>query len=148
MAESRHEVLHIPCPQCAAVNRVPRGRLGQGPACGRCQSALFPDKPLTVTDADFAVQVGRCSLPVVVDFWAGWCAPCQTMSPVVEAAARNLRPEARVAKVEVDQNPQVAGRFGIRSIPTLILFQDGQEVDRVAGAMQANQFEPWVRQHL
>jgi thioredoxin 2 len=140
--------VHIPCPQCGAVNRVPAERLDQGPVCGRCQAGLFPDKPLTVTDSTFERQVVRCELPTVVDFWAGWCAPCQTMAPVVDAAAGNLAPRARVAKMEVDQNPHTAGRFGIRSIPTIILFRGGQELDRVAGAMQANQFEPWVRQHL
>ncbi len=139
---------HIPCPHCGAVNRVPEDRLSEGPVCGRCKSVLFPDKPVRVTDATFHQQVERSDLPVVVDFWAGWCAPCQTMAPVVDAAALNLRPRARVAKMEVDQNQQTAGRFGIRSIPTIILFRDGQEADRVSGAMQANQFEPWVRQHL
>ncbi|HKJ70362.1 MAG TPA: thioredoxin TrxC [Gammaproteobacteria bacterium] len=142
------ETLHIPCPACGGLNRVPAARLQQGPVCGRCGASLFPDQPVEVTDATFQRQVGRSDLPVVVDFWAGWCAPCQTMAPVVEAAARNLRPHARVAKLEVDANPQTAGRFGIRSIPTIVLFRDGQELDRVAGAMQANQFEPWVRQHL
>ena len=148
MAPADQSDVHIPCPQCGAVNRVPRARLEQGPVCGRCQADLVPARPLEVTDGNFDKQVARCDLPVVVDFWAGWCAPCQTMAPVVEAAARNLRPGVRVAKVEVEQNPQTAGRFGIRSIPTIILFRNGQEVDRVAGAMQANQFEPWVRQHL
>jgi thioredoxin 2 len=140
--------LHIPCPACGAVNRVPGRRLEQGPVCGRCQTPLFPDKPVEVTDSTFTTQVERCGVPVVLDLWAGWCAPCQTMAPVVEAAARDLRPWARVAKMEVDQNPQTANRLGVRSIPTIVLFRDGREVDRVAGAMQANQFEPWVRQHL
>lgn len=148
MATTQETAVHIPCPQCGAVNRVPQDRLSQGPVCGRCGAALMPEKPLTVTDSTFTKQVERCDLPVVVDFWAGWCAPCQTMAPVVDAAARNLSPHVRVAKMEVDQNQQTAGRFGIRSIPTIILFRNGQEVDRFAGAMQANQFEPWVRQHL
>lgn len=148
MAEAAASPLHIPCPQCAAVNRVPESRLEAGPVCGRCGATLFPDQPVTVGDGDFARQVERCDLPVVVDFWAGWCAPCQTMAPVVEAAARNLRPRVRVAKLEVEQNPETARRFGIRSIPTIVLFRAGRELDRVAGAMQANQFEPWVRQHL
>ena len=142
------QAVHIPCPACGAVNRIPGNRLAEGPVCGRCRSALFPDKPVEVTDSNFATQVGRCEVPVVLDLWAGWCAPCQTMAPVVEAAARELRPDVRVAKMEVDQNPQTAGRLGVRSIPTIVLFKGGQEVDRVAGAMQANQFEPWIRQHL
>jgi len=114
--------------------------------CGRCKASLFPDKPLEITDANFALQVERCDLPVVLDFWAGWCAPCQTMAPVVDAAARNLRPQVRVGKVDTENNQQSAARFGIRSIPTIILLREGQEVDRVSGAMQANQFEPWVRE--
>jgi len=143
-----NDALHIPCPSCGAINRVAAERLGEGPVCGRCQASLFPDKPVEVTDASFPKQVARCDVPVVVDFWAGWCAPCQTMAPVVEAAARNLRPEVRVAKMDVEANQQTAARFGIRSIPTIILLRGGEEVDRVSGAMQANQFEPWVRQHL
>ena len=148
MAATDSAPIHIPCPQCQAVNRVPPERLDQGPVCGRCQGVLLPDTPLEVTDATFPVLVERCDLPTVVDFWAGWCAPCQTMAPVVEAAAANLRPRARVAKVEVDNNPQTAARYGIRSIPTIIIVRGGRELDRVAGAIQANQFEPWVRQHL
>ncbi|MFP4560017.1 MAG: thioredoxin TrxC [Thiohalorhabdus sp.] len=140
--------LHIPCPQCGAVNRVPADRLEQGPVCGRCKAALIPDKPVEVTDATFHQQVERCDLPVVADFWAGWCQPCQTMAPVVDAAARNLRPNVRMVKVDTERSQQTAARFGIRSIPTIILFRGGQEVDRVSGAMQANQFEPWVRQRV
>jgi len=139
---------HIPCPQCGAVNRVPGDRLAAGPVCGRCKGALFPDKPVEVTDTTFHQQVERCDLPVVADFWAGWCGPCQMMAPVVDAAARNLRPEVRVVKVDTEQSQQTSARFGIRSIPTIILLRGGQEVDRVSGAMQAGQFEPWVRQRV
>ena len=142
------ESVRIPCPSCGGVNRVPVARLDQGPVCGRCNASLFPDKPLEITDANFALQVERCDLPVVLDFWAGWCAPCQTMAPVVDAAARNLRPQVRVGKVDTESNQQSAARFGIRSIPTIILLRGGQEVDRVSGAMQANQFEPWVRERV
>ena len=139
---------HIPCPQCGGLNRVPPDRLGEGPVCGRCKAALFPDKPVEVTDANFHQQVERCDLPLVADFWAGWCGPCQTMAPVVEAAAGNLRPSVRVVKVDTEKSPQASARFNIRSIPTIILFRGGQEVDRVSGAMQANQFEPWVRERI
>ena len=139
---------HIACPHCDAVNRIPAQRLGDGPKCGKCGKPLFEGMPAALTDANFATHVERSSLPVVVDFWAPWCGPCRMMAPHFEQAARQLEPNVRFAKLNTDDNPQTAGRFGIRSIPTLILFRDGAEVARQAGALDSRRLTDWLRSYL
>ena len=118
------------------MNRVPelKPRAGARPICGRCKAPLAHDgTPLTVTDATFAADVARSPLPVLLDAWAPWCAPCRMIAPVVEELARELAGRVRVAKLDVDQNPATAARFGLRSIPTLLVLRDGREVDRLVG---------------
>lgn len=128
----------IRCLHCGAMNRVPRDKLAQGlaPKCGRCKQPL-PDAtaaPLTVTDATFAAEVERSPLPVLVDAWAAWCGPCRTIAPAIDELAVELAGRVRVAKLNVDENPATAGRFDIRSIPTLLVISGGREVDRIVGA--------------
>ena len=130
---------HIACPHCHATNRVPSQRLGDDPVCGRCGRALLDGRPLELSDADFDPVVAASGLPVVVDFWAPWCGPCQQMAPQFEQAARTLKGRVLLAKVNSDDNPRTASRFGIRSIPTLVKLQQGNEVARVAGARSAGQ---------
>ena len=130
---------HIACPHCHATNRVPSLRLGDDPVCGRCGQPLLDGRPLELGDADFDRVVAPSALPVVVDFWAPWCGPCQQMAPHFAQAARALKGRALLVKVNSDDNPQLASRFGIRSIPTLVKLQRGQEVARVAGARAAGQ---------
>lgn len=128
----------IRCAHCGTLNRVPRDKLARGltPKCGRCKQALEPAAagPLTVTDATFASEVERSPLPVLVDTWAAWCGPCRTLAPVIDELAAELAGRVRVAKLNVDENPATARRFDIRSIPTLLLFAGGREVDRIVGA--------------
>src|SRR5690242_229767 len=129
------EVTSIRCPSCGATNRVPRDKLAQGrkAKCGRCKQPL-PDAaatPLTVTDATFAAEVERSPLPVLVDAWAAWCGPCRTIAPAIEELAAELAGRVRVVKLNVDENPATAGRFDIRSIPTLLVMAGGREVDRI-----------------
>jgi thioredoxin 2 len=134
------EVVMIrPCPRCGSQNRVPAGRLHQRAHCGSCKSPLLPlDAPYVAESADqFDEIVRESSLPVVVDFWAPWCGPCRMVAPELEKLARSKAGAVVVAKVNTDELPQVAGRFGIRGIPTLIRFDRGRETRRVSGAMNA-----------
>ncbi|MBX3643343.1 MAG: thioredoxin TrxC [Rubrivivax sp.] len=130
---------HVVCPHCGTTNRIPTARLGDDPTCGRCGKALLDGRPVELSDADFERVAAASDLPVVVDFWAPWCGPCQQMAPQFEQAARTLKGRALLVKVNSDDNPQTASRFGIRSIPTLVKLQRGQEVARVAGARPAGQ---------
>jgi thioredoxin 2 len=128
--------LLIRCPSCGATNRVPPERLQQGeqPVCGRCKTSLSTDgKPGTVTDATFRQEVERSPVPVLVDMWAPWCGPCRMLTPVVDDLASKMKGRLRVVKLNVDENPETASRFGIQSIPSLLLFKGGREVDRLIG---------------
>ena len=130
---------HVACPHCGATNRVPTARLGDDPVCGRCGQALLDGQPVELSDANFDRVVEHSDLPVVVDFWAPWCGPCRQMAPQFEQAARTLKGQALLVKVNSDDNPRTASRFGIRSIPTLLKLDHGSEVSRVAGARPAGQ---------
>ncbi|MBK9135062.1 MAG: thioredoxin TrxC [Betaproteobacteria bacterium] len=135
---------HLACPQCGTTNRVPEARLDQQPVCGRCGTELMAAKPVPLTDAVFDKFIGGTELPVLVDFWAEWCGPCRMMAPQFEQAA-TLMPRVRLAKVETDANPQASVRNRIRSIPTLVLYQGGEEVARRSGAMAAGDLVRWVQ---
>jgi len=138
----------LPCPHCGAMNRLPRERLQQAPACGRCHQSLFTGRPVALGEAEFERHVGRGELPVLVDFWAPWCGPCLAMAPQFEAAAVVLEPHVRLAKVDTEAQPALGARFGIRSIPTLALFVGGREVARQAGTMASAQIVAWTRGQL
>jgi thioredoxin 2 len=138
------EPLHLVCVACGAVNRVPRERLGEEPKCGKCSAPLLDGRPVALDRSRFDAFVGRNDLPVVVDFWAAWCGPCKMMAPVFERLAGELRERARFAKVDTDAEQDLAGRHGIRGIPTLILFRQGAESDRLTGAADAAALRRWL----
>jgi thioredoxin 2 len=135
---------HVPCPACGATNRVPSARLGEDPVCGRCGVALLSGQPVELTAANFERVAAASGLPVVVDFWAPWCGPCRTMAPQFAQAAAQLKGRALFVKVNSDDNPHTAARYGIRSIPTLVKLRAGREVERLSGAMPAAQVAAWA----
>ncbi len=136
---------HVVCPSCGAVNRVAAGRGGDGPICGTCKQELFAGRPVELTEASFDQHVGRSDIPVVVDFWAPWCAPCRVMAPAFEQAAARLEPGVRLAKVNTEESPSLAARYGIRSIPTLAVFRSGREIARQMGALSGPQLLQWIQ---
>lgn len=128
----------VRCPACGATNRVPAAELraGRRPVCGRCTTALpLGGGPIVVTDASFATEVEASPVPVLLDMWAPWCGPCRMLAPVIEELAGELAGRVRVAKLNVDESPATAARFGVRSIPTLLVLEGGREVDRIVGVV-------------
>ena len=138
--------LHVICPHCATTNRVAHERLDDAPTCGSCREPLFPGKPFALTSAHFAKHV-NADVPVVVDFWAAWCGPCRMMAPAYEQAATRVGPGVQLAKLDTEAEPEIASRYAIRSIPTLIAFRNGREVARQSGALPLPQLVQWITTH-
>lgn len=139
---------HVVCPACGSLNRLPAERNALEGKCGRCHERLFTGHPLTLTEASFDGHAARGDIPLVVDFWAPWCGPCRMMAPVFERAAAEVEPRVRLAKVNTEVEHGLAARFGIRSIPTLVAFRGGNEVSRMAGAMDLASLLSWIRHHI
>ena len=130
--------IQLPCPHCGATNRLPAARLDDTPSCGKCGQPLLQGQPLDLGDDNFDAVVSATKLPVVVDFWAAWCGPCQMMAPAFKQAAAQLQGKALLVKVDSDANPGLSARYGIRSIPTLLRLQGGVETHRQSGAVPAS----------
>lgn len=139
-----NETKQIVCPACNTINRVPAARLGERPKCGRCKNLLFQGKPTDLNQDNFARHVEKNDIPVLIDFWAPWCGPCKMMGHVMEQIASYMEPEIRVAKLNTEVNQTIAATFGIRSIPTIIIFKQGREIARQSGAMDADSLRRWI----
>jgi thioredoxin 2 len=140
--------LHIVCPHCDSVNRVPRERLRDRAKCGTCHRPLYERRPAALDNATrFDKHAGHSDIPLLVDFWATWCGPCRMMTPVFEQAAAQLEPEVRLVKVDSDAVPELLQRYGIQSIPTLMLVHHGREIARQSGAVPLQRLLAWTREH-
>ena len=136
------------CPNCKKVNRLPRKDSYVKANCGSCGASLLEGRVIEANGADFDYILQNSTVSVIVDFWAPWCGPCRIMAPNFAEASRNLAPKVQFVKVNTEENPQVSGRYGIRSIPTMIVFKNGVEVDRVSGALPTEQIVALASRHI
>jgi thioredoxin 2 len=139
-----NEITHVVCPHCDGINRLPTQRLGDGAKCGKCHQPLFTGYPISLDERRFLHHLQKNDLPLLVDFWAPWCGPCQMMAPAFEQAAAELEPRFRLIKINTEEAPALGARWAIRGIPTLMLMQGGREQARQAGAMDKNMIKQWV----
>jgi thioredoxin 2 len=144
------ETLIVACPACNTLNRAPRVKLAAsgGGKCGHCGSPLFAGHPVSLDAASFESHAVKSDIPLLVDFWAPWCGPCKAMAPQFDKAASQLEPSVRLAKVNTDEERELAGRFQIQGIPTMVLLKHGKEIARQSGAMNAAGIQSWVDQAL
>jgi thioredoxin 2 len=138
--------IEIVCPHCTAINRLSADASLAAAKCGKCHLALQTGKPVNASTQAFDRFVTRNELPVVVDFWAAWCGPCRGMAPVYERAAAKLEDRFRFLKVDTEAEPELAARYQIRAIPTLMLFRKGNLIAQRAGAVDGATLEHWLLQ--
>lgn len=145
---SEVEAVVISCPSCGGANRVLREKVLEGarPVCGHCKVNLSVDAaPVNVTDLTFDSEVLGFPRPVLVDLWAAWCAPCRMIAPALEEIAGEMMGKIRIAKLNVDENPRTHAGLRVSGIPTLVMFKDGKEIDRVVGALPPPQLRAWIQ---
>jgi thioredoxin 2 len=142
------ENLHIVCPHCDGINRVPQAKLGAGGQCGSCHKPLFSASPLELNQTRFQRHRAKSDLPLLVDVWAPWCGPCKMMSPVFAEAAQQLEPNMRLLKINSEQQQALSSQLGIRSIPTLLIFKQGKEIARMSGALDLPNLLAWVNEQM
>lgn len=140
----------LKCPSCGTMNRVPPLQPGRAAVCGRCKTPLdvSASQPLHVTDSTFAEQIERSPTPVLLDLWADWCGPCHMLAPAIDELSNELAGRVRVAKLNIDENPETAERFGVRGIPTLLILKGGREVDRLVGVQPKQEILRRLEHHL
>jgi thioredoxin 2 len=139
----------VTCPSCGTRNRLPPPQTGRKPICGKCKTQL-PEAggPIEVTDTTFAAEVENSSAPVLLDLWADWCGPCHMLAPTIAQLSSEMAGRVKVAKLNIDENPCTANRFGVRSIPTLLVLKDGKEVDRLVGVQPKQEILRRLEKHL
>jgi thioredoxin 2 len=147
-SQTNNQTRNIVCPHCTAVNRIPLDKPAGSAKCGRCHGPLFTGKPFPVTAESFATHFLHNDIPVVVDFWADWCGPCKAMAPVFERVAAELEPNVRFLKIDTQSEQDVAARYDVRSIPTLILFRNNKVIARRSGATDQRSLRAWVEQAM
>jgi len=145
---SDDERVQYPCAACGALNRFPYRKRNDDPTCGRCKRKVFPRQPVAAGDATFVAEVEDCPIPVLVDFWAEWCGPCRAVAPVLSAVAQARAGKLKIVKVNVDENPRLSARFGIRSIPALALFRGPLQLDQQLGALPRESLELWLDRYV
>tara|TARA_B110000503_G_scaffold85373_1_gene129789 strand:+ start:26792 stop:27238 length:447 start_codon:yes stop_codon:yes gene_type:complete len=141
-------LVQIVCSDCSTKNRLSKGQLNDKPLCGKCGKPVLSTSPIVGSDTTFNRYVTDNELPAVVDFWASWCGPCKQFAPTFEQVASEMATQACFVKLDTEQNQNTAGRYNIRSIPTLMIFHHGKEIARMSGALPKPQFEQWLAEHL
>ena len=136
------------CPSCGGLNNIPEAKLANKPKCGKCKNPIYTAQPINMTGAQLTRAIEKTDELLVVDFWATWCGPCQQFAPTFKQAASQLEPKARFIKIETEAEQAISAKYSIRSIPTLAIFKNGKEIDRVSGALSAPDFANWVNQSL
>ena len=142
------EALQVVCPRCNAVNRIPKDKPAREAKCGRCHNRIFTGSAIPVSAESFMAHIQYNDIPVVVDFWADWCAPCKAMAPAYERVAAELEPEMRFLKVDTEAERELAARYNIRSLPTVMVFRKGAVIAQRPGAMDAQTLRSWLRQSV
>jgi len=140
--------VNVVCPHCLKVNRIPKKESYAKANCGSCKNSLLDAKPLAADADKLATFIANSEIPVVVDFWAPWCGPCLQMAPAFEEAALSLPLQAQFLKVNTEEQQTLGAQYSIQSIPTLILFKNGKEIERLSGALSAGRLQSWVKQYL
>lgn len=135
------------CTHCGGLNNIPSNKLSNNPTCGKCQNPLYQGEPISMNGAQLTRAIEKTDELLVVDFWATWCGPCQQFAPTLKQAASQLEPNARFIKIETEAEQTISAKYSIRSIPTLVMFKNGQEIDRVSGALSIKDLTHWIKNH-